>query len=631
MKKLKTGTINLKRRIRYKYGRTAALMLTAALTASNFGTALPVVFAAGDGDGSLSGEWQKAYETASSSNATATSSDAEEVVVDEEFLADDLTAESLAGLEVPAPVSVLEEITVTFHSNGGSGAAPDAVNAGEGETIELPDYDGTKAEEVFVGWCALSNPHASGAYAKADGAIYPAGTEYTVPSKDATLYAVWAKKDVDANFFVRLDGSIPTEPQNHPIANYTKGIAKSGAIQLGVFYTDSSEGVECRLNEEQMPTDEELAELFAGTSEEISFSDGTKYDKTTTAEQFGERYYVLWYVIKSEDGWHVDGALLKKDLVNLSYCANAPEGTWSNMPDGQQYPEDSTATVSDQKPVREGYEFLGWNTKPDGSGKAYAPGKNFQITENTTLYAQWEPKSEQPDPSEPDDGGKDDGKDDDKKDDGGNTGGKDDGGKDDGGNTGGKDDGGKDDSGKDDGGNGGGKDDSGKDDGENGGGKDDDKKDDGGNGGNDNGSKDDGGKDNNGNNGGNSGGTSGGNNDTNGGNSGNSSNGGSSSSGSHSSGGSSSGSSSSRSGGSSSGGPGVATVTIDPVAVPAADLPELPGTETFPVTSEEETTPAALPKTGQSRTNEAVFFLSGALLAAFAAGSRKRKEDDAAE
>ena len=106
------------------------------------------------------------------------------------------------------------------------------------------------------------------------------------------------------------------------------------AIQLGVFYTDSSEGVECRLNEEQMPTDAELAELFAGTAVGISFSDGTKYDKTTTTEQFGERYYVLWYVIKSEDGWHVDGALLKKDLVNLSYCANAPEGTWSNMPMG---------------------------------------------------------------------------------------------------------------------------------------------------------------------------------------------------------------------------------------------------------------------------------------------------------
>ena len=583
MKKLKTRTVGLKHRIRHKYGRTAALMLTAALTASNFGAALPAVFAAGAGENSLSGERQEVYETASSSNATATSSDAEEVVTDEEFLADDLTAESLMSLEVPALVSALEDIAVTFDSNGGSGAAPDAVTAGAGETVELQDYEGTKAEEVFVGWCALSNPHASGAYAKADGAIYPAGSRYTVPSKDTTLYAVWAKEDVDAKFFVRLDGSIPTEPQSHPIANYTKGIAKSGAIQLGVFYTDSSEGVECRLNEDTIPTDAELAELFAGTTGKISFSDGTEYDKTTTAEQFGERYYVLWYVVKSEDGWHVDGALLKKNLVNLSYCANAPEGTWSNMPDGQQYPAGSIVTVSNQKPVREGYEFLGWNTEPDGSGKAYDPEKTFTITENTTLYAQWEQKSEQPDPSEPDDGkddgGKEDGKDDDKKDDGGNGGGKDDGG---------KENGGKDDSGKDDG-------------------------------------KDDGGNGNSGNDGGNSG---------NGGSSsggGNSSGGSSSGGGSHSSGGSSSGGSSSRSGASSSGGPGVVTVTIDPAAVPAADLPELPGAETLPKTSVKEILPAALPKTGQSRTNEVVFILSGMMLAAFAAGRRKREEEDDAE
>lgn len=604
MKKLKTGTVNLKRRIRYKYGRTAALMLTAALTAANFGAALPAVFAAGEGESQLSGALPEAHETASSSNATATGSDAEEVVVDEELPAENMVAESPVSPESPVPVSAFEHITITFNNNGGSGAAPDVVTAGAGETVELPDYEGTKAEEVFVGWCALSNPHASGAYAKADGAIYPAGSRYTVPSKDTTLYAVWAKEDVDAKFFVRLDGSIPTEPQSHPIANYTKGIAKSGAIQLGVFYTDSSEGVECRLNDDTIPTDAELAELFAGTTGTISFSDGTEYDKTTTAEQFGERYYVLWYVVKSEDGWHVDGALLKKDLVNLSYCANAPEGTWSNMPDGQQYPADSIATVSNQKPVREGYEFLGWNTSEAGSGTSYDPEETFTIKENTTLYAQWKQKADPTDPGEPDDGKDDGGKDD---------GGKDDG-KDDGGNGGGKDDGGKDD-GKDDGGNSGGKDDGGN-----------------GDSGNDNGGKDDGGNGNSGNNGGNSG--SNGENNGNGGSSsgGGSSNGGSSSGGSHSSGGSSSGGSSSHSsGGSSSGGPGVVTVTIDPSTVPAADLPELPATETLPKTSVKEILPAALPKTGQSRTNEVVFFLSGMMLAAFAAGRRKREEEDDAE
>ena len=38
-----------------------------------------------------------------------------------------------------------------------------------------------------------------------------------------------------------------------------------------------------------------------------------------------------------------------------------------------------------------GYTFVGWNTKPDGSGTAYAPDATIVLTEAvTTLYAQWE-------------------------------------------------------------------------------------------------------------------------------------------------------------------------------------------------------------------------------------------------
>ena len=36
-----------------------------------------------------------------------------------------------------------------------------------------------------------------------------------------------------------------------------------------------------------------------------------------------------------------------------------------------------------------GKEFDGWNTASDGSGAAYAAGKTFTISANTTLYAQW--------------------------------------------------------------------------------------------------------------------------------------------------------------------------------------------------------------------------------------------------
>ena len=40
--------------------------------------------------------------------------------------------------------------------------------------------------------------------------------------------------------------------------------------------------------------------------------------------------------------------------------------------------------------TREGYNFLNWNTAADGTGDSYADGATINLTENTTLYAQWE-------------------------------------------------------------------------------------------------------------------------------------------------------------------------------------------------------------------------------------------------
>ena len=40
--------------------------------------------------------------------------------------------------------------------------------------------------------------------------------------------------------------------------------------------------------------------------------------------------------------------------------------------------------------TREGYNFTGWNTKTDGSGTPYADKATVNLTEDTTLYAQWE-------------------------------------------------------------------------------------------------------------------------------------------------------------------------------------------------------------------------------------------------
>ncbi len=43
--------------------------------------------------------------------------------------------------------------------------------------------------------------------------------------------------------------------------------------------------------------------------------------------------------------------------------------------------------------ARPGYDFVGWNTAQDGNGSTtYANGQNTSFTQDTTLYAQWEPR-----------------------------------------------------------------------------------------------------------------------------------------------------------------------------------------------------------------------------------------------
>src|ERR1019366_2862290 len=39
--------------------------------------------------------------------------------------------------------------------------------------------------------------------------------------------------------------------------------------------------------------------------------------------------------------------------------------------------------------ARTGYNFSGWNTAADGSGRSYATGDVYSASANLTLYAQW--------------------------------------------------------------------------------------------------------------------------------------------------------------------------------------------------------------------------------------------------
>lgn len=75
--------------------------------------------------------------------------------------------------------------------------------------------------------------------------------------------------------------------------------------------------------------------------------------------------------------------------VHLSYDDNVQDEVIEVPSDATLYRSGSTATVSSQVPVRAGWTFAGWDTEPDGTGEACAPGGTITLVADTVLYAQW--------------------------------------------------------------------------------------------------------------------------------------------------------------------------------------------------------------------------------------------------
>lgn len=83
--------------------------------------------------------------------------------------------------------------------------------------------------------------------------------------------------------------------------------------------------------------------------------------------------------------------------VNVSateplYVIYDSNGATGSVTDNTIYTSgNNTVTVKSSDGLTyEGHAFTGWNTRADGSGTAYQPRDTFNITETTTLYAQWE-------------------------------------------------------------------------------------------------------------------------------------------------------------------------------------------------------------------------------------------------
>ena len=79
-------------------------------------------------------------------------------------------------------------------------------------------------------------------------------------------------------------------------------------------------------------------------------------------------------------------------MYTLSYDGNGGTG---QMP-RRIYSASDSAVISENAFTRNGYDFIGWCLSADGRGAKYKSGDTLTLTEDTTLYAQWEKVYEAP-------------------------------------------------------------------------------------------------------------------------------------------------------------------------------------------------------------------------------------------
>lgn len=229
--------------------------------------------------------------------------------------------------------------TVTYNSNGGTGA-PSKQTKIYGITLTLSSTKPTRTGYDFVKWNTKSD---------GSGTSYSSKGSYT-SNASITLYAQWKKK----TYTVKYN------------ANGGTGAPSSQTKTYGVALTLSS------TKPTRTSEDSNITYTFKGwntssAATSISYKAGGSYTNNASVT-----LYAVWSTTTSYD---------------IVYNANGGK----NAPSTQTKEKGATITLSTKTPTRSGYNFVKWNTKPDGSGTSYSSGNSYSTNDDIVLYAIWSP------------------------------------------------------------------------------------------------------------------------------------------------------------------------------------------------------------------------------------------------
>ena len=229
--------------------------------------------------------------------------------------------------------------TITYNANGGMNAPP-SQTANVGQSITITSSKPTRNGYTFLGWSTWSG-------ATEPETAYTPGYSY-MSDYNLTLYAVWRK-------------------------NQTTQYSLSFSLQGGNGTFNPLYGEYG--NRVQIP-------YTKPTKTGYTFLGWATYVGGSASYQPGE-YYTLYGNMTFYAVWKQNVVKTWSIIYNANGGTNAPEKQTANV--GQ------SIIITQDKPIRSGYTFLGWSTwygatEPE---TAYTPGYSYKSEYDTTLYAVW--------------------------------------------------------------------------------------------------------------------------------------------------------------------------------------------------------------------------------------------------
>ncbi len=316
---------------------------------------------------------------------------------------------------------------ISFDKNaaGATGSMdPQEVDLNEETQIKKNTFKYTNY--TFNGW--NTKPNGSGTHYGDEADI--------TPTTSMTLYAEWVKTSYAIKYLKGNGGGSPMADDS--VEKGEAGIVKACAYKapslseiFGGWLLEGSSPAEIyqpgdEIRSDDVPTDLTLiAQWAAPVTVTFAPGDGTGEEKTQTVAQNIETPLTAEEELgftppqdKVFDKWKVDGAETtyddeervtlsaniklvaqwKAEIRTVSYDANGGSGTMEDseinkLTETELPLRKNTFTRLLPNSSSKYYTFIGWNTEKDGSGMDFADEEKVPaslITENMTLYAQWD-------------------------------------------------------------------------------------------------------------------------------------------------------------------------------------------------------------------------------------------------